>query len=266
VHPVYVDHARALTTIGPKTVPQLIKEGLSSKNTRVVANTATTLGWMNDRRAVKPLIKLLNHKDGDVVMAAVESLGILRDTTALPHLLPIGGKSLAQSNAPESSDERKRSAGRIYDAVKLAARQITKHGRRWKRLPREGTVAYHSARLADSFHPDQARPHTYALAREGSAKAVKALIELGLSKRELFTTTETARAMMGMGPEAVDSIVKYGLGHSDSSVVSSSAGILAAIGDKRALPHLMKLADHPNEDIRKTVKYAIRHIRGAKNA
>jgi hypothetical protein len=129
----------------------------------------------------------------------------------------------------------------------------------------------------------------------GNRRAIQGIIRKGLTHSNEKIADASREALKRLGDKAISELVKYGLKQdtadicgpvksllkeadavpklmrfmsatNEPSEVRRSAELLGEIGDERALPHLMKHADHPDKDARKEVKKAIRKIREAKHA
>jgi HEAT repeat protein len=103
----------------------------------------------------------------------------------------------------------------------------------------------------------------YALGELKDARAAPALVET--MDRGGLLATHCAIALGKIGEKAVPVIAKA-LEHKKSELIYHSSFALADIGGNKALVTLMKYADHPNKDVKKVVKDAIRRIQEAKHA
>jgi HEAT repeat protein len=106
-----------------------------------------------------------------------------------------------------------------------------------------------------------------ALAKLDPKRAVAPIIEYGMKSSHPDVVRRSITTLKRLDPkEAVQPIIDYGLKSSRIDLIIPSVKALEEIGDPRALPRLMMLADHEDKDVRGDVKTAIRRIRGTKHA
>jgi HEAT repeat protein len=112
--------------------------------------------------------------------------------------------------------------------------------------------------------PNMVRNSIIALGKIRDKSAIPALIK-ALGHKMDGVRIESAHTLVIIGREAVPALIKA-LGHKNRDVAYRSAYALGELGDERALPYLMKHADHPDISVRYEIKKAIRKIRGVKDA
>lgn len=78
----------ALARGGKKSVPALVR-ALDDDNDELVMFSAGTLGRSRDRSVIPHLVRLLSHRDVNVVQTAIEGLGFLRARVAVEPLLAL---------------------------------------------------------------------------------------------------------------------------------------------------------------------------------
>jgi HEAT repeat protein len=110
------------------------------------------------------------------------------------------------------------------------------------------------------FESNIAMAATSALSNAGGDEHVDNIVKAWL-KQPGYTKKYTTIALGRMGTEkAVKALIEHGLTSSLESVVVESAEALGRTGNTRALPHLMMLADHKDDYVRDAAKKAIRGI------
>jgi HEAT repeat protein len=131
------------------------------------------------------------------------------------------------------------------------------------------SVEFHAKRIMEADIYLGARKHIDALKGMKTPAAVKALASAlehenqAVVRNSAFALGEIALDKI-RGKSAVQALIKA-LGHENIEVARNSAEVLGMVGDERALPYLMKHADHPNKYLRNAVKIAIRSIQEAKH-
>ena len=84
----------ALGKIGCKEGISLMLEGLKDRDWVTRNISAVSLGYLNDKKAIKPLMKCLNDKVGDVQISAIQSLAKIIDLESLRQLINYYEKSV----------------------------------------------------------------------------------------------------------------------------------------------------------------------------
>ena len=69
-------------------------EGLKDRDWITRNISAASLGYLNDKRAIKPLMKCLNDNVGDVQVSAILSLAKIIDLESLRQLIKYHEKSI----------------------------------------------------------------------------------------------------------------------------------------------------------------------------
>jgi len=281
---------RALETMdGAKT--QLLLGYLSDDNALVRRAVARVLGSMGRREAEEPLIALLQDENGHVRSTAAEALGRLGSKKALPSLLEllsdeyenvqeaairalaeIGDESVLDSLVKDftSRDSHMRkniallvgrfSSAKAADALSFAFKDEEPEVRKavvqaLGNLPAE--KAHRSLMLAVTDDDPEVRMLAAdALGRADWPEAGDALISL-LEDRDLWVRAAAARGLGKMGGERAGAVLTKHLDTASDIFLLALVEVLGGLQANQALEPLLKLADHEDPEVRKTVLGAL---------
>ncbi len=286
---------QALETIDGNHVPVLFGY-LSDENALVRRTVARVLGNTGRREAEDPLIRLLSDENGHVRSTAVEALGQLRSKKAVAVLLKlltdeyesvqesairalaeIGDESVLDSLVKDftSRDAHMRknialllgkfSSGKAADALAFALKDEEPEVRKAAvqalgNLP-GGDRTNRSLMLAVADDDPEVR----MLAAEAFGKArrpdaVEALISL-LEDHDLWVRAAAARSLGRAGGERVSAALAAHLDAASDIFLLALVEVLGRLKAEEALAPLLKLADHDDPEVRKTVLAALAGFR-----
>lgn len=224
------DIIEALGLVGERQAARLVLEALADEDFLVVARAAEAAGRLKERKALEPLIELLNH-GGGVRQAAYEALGELKDERALAVL----EKNLKNEDALVQAQAAYALAKMGKKQAEERLRAISEPG---SRQSRAGVLAaYYLAKLDEQDGVD----YLIAVlkAKDGAlrASAVEALGKTGNRK---------AAAPLAEQLDALDAPLK----------VIAARG-LGQLGGGRAVDALEKLQNDPDYDVRAAARLSL---------
>jgi HEAT repeat protein/Tfp pilus assembly protein PilF len=246
----------------PRLVDKLIAS-LSHKENKAIA--AYALGLIGDKRAFKPLVRML-HNDRSFARAyAALALGYLGDVRAVDELINVTGGDhsvFAKDNTPSWATSALGRLGtkkaidfliwKLNDADKdfrsNAARALGDSGS--KRAVAPLIKAFQDDRLNLQFHAG-------ALGKIGGDKALQFL--MGALQDKTSGNRQGAASALGLAKDkrAVDPLIQLLAYDKDQFVRSDSALALANIGDKRAVEALIRALGDKKYYVRKNVARAL---------
>jgi HEAT repeat protein len=203
-------------------------------------DAATELGKSGDRRAVPPLITVLEsdmERRTGVWAAVIPALGELGDPRAVPILV----------RAMELRDED-------WLGREMAASALGEIGD-----PEAVPALLSAASMADTRGPA-----VEALAAIGDARAAPLYVD-ALAGGDWPETIQVAeRALLALGAEAVPHLTAAldAPPEADPKQAAAAARLLGELGDPSALPALKKAADDPRQEVRKAASSALLKIEG----
>jgi HEAT repeat protein len=203
---------KTLENIGESVVDELIGL-LESRDEYVRMEAAKALGNLKDRRALKPLSRILYDEDSLVRIYAIYSLGKINDPRAVPYLVGM----LEDENARIRKET-------VWTLEKIGSRQAVKP-----------LIA-----CLDDEDADVREAAAYTLGTIGDRRAVKPLIKC-LDDKGKYYVEVAAKALGTLGDRrAVEPLVKL-LGDQYPSVRMDAAEALGKIGDKRSVAPLISV-------------------------
>lgn len=285
---------QALETIDGDDVPVFFGY-LSDENALVRRTVARVLGKSGRREAEDPLIRLLSDENGHVRSTAAEALGQLRSKKAVDALLmlltdeyesvqesairalaEIGDESVLESLVKDftSRDAPMRknialllgkfSSGKAADALAFALKDEEPEVRKAAvqalgNLP--GDRANRSLMLAVvDDEPEVRMLAAEALGKAGRPDAIKALISL-LEDPDLWVRAAAARGLGRSGGERACAALAAHLDAASDIFLLALVEVLGRLKAEEALAPLLKLADHVDPEVRKTVLAALTGFR-----
>jgi len=281
---------QALETIDGDHVPVLFAY-LSDENALVRRTVARVLGKSGLREAEDPLIRLLSDENGHVRSTAVDALGQLRSKKAVAALLElltdeyesvqesairalaeIGDESVLDSLVKDftSRDAHMRknialllgkfSSGKAADALAFALKDEEPEVRKAAvqalgDLPRDRTNRSLMLAVADD-DPEVRMLAAEALGKARRPDAVEALISL-LEDPDLWVRAAAARGLGRTGGERVSGALASHLDAASDIFLLALVEVLGRLKAEAALTPLLKLTDHDDPEVRKTVLAAL---------
>ncbi|KKL47321.1 hypothetical protein LCGC14_2336710, partial [marine sediment metagenome] len=252
--------------------------------------SAAALGKAGDKRAFKPLMALLKHKDYTTRRVAVEALGQLKDPRAFETVMTLSdsgsgsGLGSAIRNAmyvlvkevPISQLEKtlggKSPSGREWAAMELRRRKWVpaSNAQKAQFLAALGKLDELAALGSEALAPlllglkeQHWRRRRYAiegLVKLGDKRAVGPLVQ-ALKDPSHYVREHAARALGKLkDPRAVKPLIQR-LTDRDSDVVAAAAEALGAIGDKQAVEPLIGTLRHDDRDGREGAATALGVLR-----
>jgi HEAT repeat protein len=282
--------ADALKTIDGDSVALLL-EYLTDENSLVRRTVARVLGGTGRHEAEDPLIVLLADENGHVRSAAAEALGQLRSKKAVAALLAllsdeyesvqksairalaeIGDESilddLVRDFTSRDAPLRKNialllgkfSSGKAADALAFAFKDEEPDVR--KAVVQAlgnlaGDKAYRSLMLAAADDDPEVRMlAAEALGRFRRPDSTEALISL-LEDPDLWVRAAAAKGLGLIGGERARAVLAAHLGPAADIFLLTLVEVLGRLQAEEALSSLLKLADHADPEVRKTVLAAL---------
>jgi HEAT repeat protein len=281
---------QALETIDGNDVPVLFGY-LTDENALVRRTVARVLGNTGRREAEDPLIRLLSDENGHVRSAAATALGQLRSTKAIGRLLElltdeyesvqesairalaeIGDESLFDSLVQDFTSREaplrknialllgKFSSGKAADALAFALKDEEPKVRKavvqaLGNIP--GDKANRSLMLAVADDDPEVRMlAAEALGKVGRPDAVAVLISL-LEDPDLWVRAAAARGLGRSGSGRAGEVLASHLDAASDIFLLALVDVLGRLKAGEALAPLLRLSDHADPEVRKTVLTAL---------
>jgi len=225
--------SRTLVSIGEPAVDELII-ALDHPAWDVRLRTAETLGQIGDRRAVKPLTRLLDDQVAYVRERAAETLGQIGDPRAV--------KPLANLLDDPDAHVRMQSKDAIANIGRPAIRTLTLELKRDNRLARGNAVA--------------------ALGQIADPQVVRPLVSL-LGDLDRFVQNMAVVALVGLGEMSTEQL-KAALRNKNLYVQQNATKALGMIGDVRAVEYLIPKLTDQEPSIRAAAAEALGNLGGSR--
>ncbi len=284
----------ALKTIDGDNVSHLLGH-LSDENALVRRAVARVLGVTGRGEAEDPLIGLLSDENGHVRSTAAESLGQLRSRKAVARLLhlltdeyenvqeaaicalaEIGDESILDNLSRDFTSRDtplrknialllgKFSSSKAIDALAFALKDEEPDVRKAAVLALgtlTGEKAHRSLMLAVTDDDPEVRMlAAEALGKARLSDAVDALIFL-LEDPDIWVRAAAARALGRFGGEQVGTVLAERLDTASDIFLLALVEVLGRLKAEKALAPLLKLAQHDDPEVRKTVLAALAEYR-----
>ncbi|MDD5436422.1 MAG: HEAT repeat domain-containing protein, partial [Candidatus Omnitrophica bacterium] len=249
--------AKALSKIGQPAVPALI-EALKDKNDDLRHVAAEALGNIGDRRAVSPLIEMLNCR-GWLSRAAVEALGAIGDKQAIQPLVDLLGRDDRELSEAAANAIYKISDKQDVMLLIKVLRYINSFARTdvEKTLVKIGQPAVlpliEVLKCDDRFVCQSA---IEVLGKIGDRQAVKPIIP-ALKNTEWTIRQASAISLGQIGDKEAIPALTEALKDKEEHVRESAAEALGNIGGKEAIMALVDVSEDEDKDVRKAVAEAI---------
>lgn len=252
--------ARALGEMGGADAEMTLINMLKDENGHVRSTSAESLGRLRSRKAIQPMLELLEDEYESVQEAAVGALADIGDEAMIDRLV----------GSFTSRDEgiRKNIAvllGRLktekaIDALifalkdeEPAVRKAVVQALGSISGPRAVRPLIHAITDDD---PEVRMLAAEALAKTGVPEAADALIPL-LEDEDLWVRAASARGLGKIGGDRVSGVLVDHLGRAADIFLLALVEVLGRLRPEAALPQFLKLADHSDPEVRKTVLIAL---------
>lgn len=248
--------ARVLGEMGNSAAEAPLIGLLADENGHVRSNAAEALGLLRSRNAVKPLLALLEDEYESVQESAIHALANIGDDSVLDSLV----KDFTARDAPMRRNIAlllgKFATGKAADALVFALKDEEPEVRKavvqaLGSLPEAKAVRPLLLAITDD-DPEVRMLAVDALGRTNAPHVQETLIPL-LEDEDLWVKAAAARALGRTGGAQVAKILVEHLGKASDIFLLALVEVLAKLHVEHALEPLLKLADHADPEVRKTV-------------
>jgi HEAT repeat protein len=252
--------ARVLGSTGRREVEDPLIRLLSDENGHVRSTAAEALGQLRSRQAVTALLGLLTDEYESVQEAAIYALSEIGDDSVLDSLV----KDFTSRDAPLRKNIAlllgKFSSGKAADALAFALKD-EEPGVRKAVVHALGNLAgdraYRSLMLAVTDDDPEVRMlAAEALGKAKRPDAIDALIFL-LEDPDLWVRAAAARGLGNIGGGRAGAVLAAHLDAASDIFLLALVEVLGRLKAEQALAPLLKLADHADPEVRKTVLAAL---------
>lgn len=209
------------------------------------------LGQLDDPRAVRPLLTILDDQDSDVRVAACEALGQLGDERAVGPLVRMMGSGSSGARMAAGASLERMNKGRLARAVAWTIDGLSKGAEELGRLISEGEESARDTlyQALQDKSPQIRRAACIALGKAGEVQPIEPISQLLTDKDEQVRCAACQALGMLGGQSTLASLTKC-LHDSSPSVRKSACSALAGLGGKGAVITLMTAVHHQDKDVR----------------
>jgi HEAT repeat protein len=252
--------ARVLGGLGVTAAEDPLIRLLADENGHVRSTAAEALGRMKCKKAVAPLLALLSDEYTSVQDSAIEALAAIGDESVLDGLIRDFSSSEAFMRRNIALLLGKFPAERAVDALVFALKDEEPEVRKavvQALGATPGAKALRPLKLAITDDDAEVRMlAAEALGSVGTAEARDALVPL-LEDADLWVRAAAARCLGEIGGESEAALLTSRLETATDIFLLALIDALGKLRFPQALGPLLKLADHPDPEVRKTVLAAL---------
>ena len=236
---------------------------LGDENGHVRSTAAETLGRLRSRNATAPLLALLTDEYESVQESAIQALAAIGDESVLDGLVKDFSSCEAFLRRNIARLLGKFSSERALDALSFALKDEEPDVRKAV-VQALGAVTggkpLRSLLLAITDDDPEVRMlAAEALGRSRTPEARHALVLL-LEDSDLWVRAAAARGLGGIGGDAEAEMLAEHLGNATDIFLLAIIDVLGKLKFPKAAEPLVRLADHPDPEVRKTVLAALAGI------
>jgi len=185
-------------------------------------------------------------------------------------LVPVVGAVLLAACGCSSEQDTSQGADEAADEVQTSPARLSPAQSSPFTVGPAGIVSSLQAPVVETVSPDELPEPLRDSSPEVRAEAAEELEATGdglVYLATIMATDPSSEARVAAiyplknseDPRAVDILI-VALNDEDLEVVEEAIDALWFLGDERAIPYLLPLQEHPNEEIRETAVYAIEHF------
>jgi HEAT repeat protein len=238
---------------------------LQDENGHVRSTAAAALGRLKSRRAVAPLLDLLADEYENVQETAIHALSLIGDESMLDGLIKEFSSRDAFLRRNIAELLGKFTSEKAVDALAFALKDEEPEVRKAvvKGLGNaSGPKAFRSLLLATTDDDPEVRMlAAESLGASGAPEAQEALIAL-LADADLWVRAAAARSLGQFGGDKAGQVLVEHLGTASDIFLLALAEVLGKLHVGQACSPLLKLIDHEDPEVRKTVLVALAGYEG----